>query len=55
MIPSDMNSLVYFAILLVILWIAARVFLAVTSVMLHLLWVIAVIVFVIWIVKRVAL
>ena len=49
-----MNNLVYFAIALVILWIVARVFLAVTSVMLHLVWVIAVICFIIWVVKKVA-
>ena len=49
-----MNNLVYFAVALVILWVVARVFLAVTSVMLHLVWVIALIFLVIWIVKKVA-
>ena len=49
-----MNSLVYLAIILVIIWLLARVFLAVTSVMLHLVWVIAVIFLVIWIVRKVA-
>ena len=49
-----MNSLVYLAIVLVILWVVARVFLAVTGAMLHLLWIVAVIFFVIWIFKRVA-
>lgn len=49
-----MNSLVWFAILLIIIWVVARVFLAVTSVMLHLLWIVGVILFIIWLVKRVA-
>lgn len=49
-----MNSLVYFAIVLVIIWIVARVFLAVTSVLLHLLWVLAVILFVVWVINRVS-
>ena len=51
---SGMNTLIYIAIALVVLWVLARVFLAVTSVMLHLIWVIAVIFLVIWIVKKVA-
>jgi hypothetical protein len=51
---SHMNSLIYLAIVLVILWVVARVFLAVTGAMLHLLWIVAVICFVIWIFKRVA-
>ncbi len=48
-----MNTLIYVAIALVILWVLARVFLAVTSVMFHLIWVIAVIFLVIWIVKKI--
>jgi hypothetical protein len=49
-----MNSLIYLAIVLLILWVAARVFLAVTGAVLHLLWIVAVICFVIWVIKRVA-
>jgi uncharacterized membrane protein len=49
-----MNSLIWFAILLIVIWVVARLFLAVTSAMLHLLWIIGVILFIIWLVKRVA-
>lgn len=43
-----MNSLVWLAIVLAIVWIVLRVVLAVTSVALHLLWIAAVIMFVLW-------
>jgi hypothetical protein len=49
-----MNSLIWFAILLIIIWIVARLFLAVTGAMLHLLWIIGVILLIVWLVKRVA-
>lgn len=38
---------------LVVIWILARVVLAVTSVALHLLWVVAIIVAIVWVVGRV--
>ena len=47
-----MNSFIWLAVLLVIVWIVARIFLAVTSVLLHLLWVGAVIFIVIWLIKK---
>ncbi len=43
-----MNSLVWFALLLIIIWVVARVFLAVTGAFLHLLWIVAVILFLVW-------
>jgi hypothetical protein len=49
-----MNTLIYFAIALVILWVVARVFLALTGVLLHLLWIVAVIFLVVWIIRKVA-
>lgn len=49
-----MNTLIYFAIALVVLWVVARVFLAVTGVLLHVIWIIAVIFLVVWIIKKVA-
>ncbi|MES2658507.1 MAG: hypothetical protein V4689_07810 [Verrucomicrobiota bacterium] len=47
-----MNSLLATAILLLILWIILRVALAVTGVFLHLFWVIAVILAVLWLVGK---
>ncbi len=49
-----MHTLIWFAVVLIILWIVARVFLAVTSALLHLLLIVAVIVFGIWLYHRVA-
>ncbi|MBA2743475.1 MAG: hydrophobic protein [Chthoniobacterales bacterium] len=48
------HSLLWIAILLVVIWIVARVVLAVTSVALHLLWIAAVIALVIWLISRVS-
>ena len=47
------HSLIWIAVLLVIIWIFARVILAVTSVALHLVWVVALIAAVIWVIGRV--
>ncbi len=47
------HSLIWIAVLLVIIWIFARVILAVTSVALHLLWVVAIIAGIVWVVRRV--
>jgi hypothetical protein len=48
-----MNNLIWLAVLLVIIWVVARVFLAVTGALLHVLWIVAVIVAIIWLIKRV--
>jgi len=48
------HSFLWIAILLVVIWIVARVVLAVTSLALHLLWVLAVIAIIIWLIKRVS-
>ena len=48
-----MHTFLWFAILLLIIWIVARFALAITSAMLHLVWVIAVVCFIVWLVKRV--
>jgi hypothetical protein len=47
-----MNSLIWFAIALIILWVVVRVFLAVTSAVLHLVWIVAIILFVVWLVRK---
>jgi len=49
-----MNSFLWIAILLVVVWVVARVFLAVTGAMLHLLWVIGIILLIVWLVKKFA-
>jgi hypothetical protein len=46
------HSLIWIAVLLVVIWILARVILAVTSVAFHLLWVIAIIFAIVWLVRR---
>lgn len=46
------HPLILFAVFLVVIWIVARIVLAVTSVALHLLWVVAVILAIVWIVGR---
>jgi len=45
------HTLLGLAILLVVIWIVARVVLAVTSVALHLLWVAAIVIAIIWLVS----
>ena len=47
-----MNSLIWIAVLLVIIWVVARVFLAVTSALLHVIWIIAIIALIIWAVRK---
>lgn len=47
-----MNKLLPLGLLLVIVWIILRVALAITSVFLHLLWVAAIILVVIWLVGK---
>jgi len=46
------NSLIWIAILLVVLWVVARLVLAITSVALNLLWVIAIVAAIVWVVSR---
>ena len=46
------HSLVFLALLLVVIWIVARVVLAVTSVALHGLWVVAIILLILWLMNR---
>jgi hypothetical protein len=46
------HVLILLAVVLVIIWVVARVTLAVTSVALHLLWVAAIILAIIWLVGR---
>ena len=46
------HTLLWLAIVLVIAWVVLRVALAVTSVALHLLWVAAIVMFVIWLINQ---
>jgi hypothetical protein len=47
-----MNSLIWFAVALAILWVVARVFLAVTSALLHVIWIVAIILLILWLVRK---
>ncbi len=47
------NALIFGAILLVIFWILARALLAVTSVAFHLLWIGAIVLAVVWVIRKV--
>lgn len=47
-----MSKLLILAIFLVILWVVLRVALAITGVFLHLLWIIAIILAVLWLVGK---
>ena len=46
------HSFVWIAVALVVIWIFARVLLAVTSFFLHLLWIGAIIFFLVWLAKK---
>ena len=46
------HAFIFLAILLAVIWIVARVVLAVTSVALHLLWVVAIIFLILWVINR---
>jgi len=48
-----MNNLLYLAVLLVIIWIVARVVGFVAGALLHLLWVVAIILVIVWLVRRI--
>jgi hypothetical protein len=45
---AGMRSLLYIAILLVVIWIVARVIAGVASVLLNILWIVALVMLVIW-------
>jgi hypothetical protein len=45
-----MNGIVWFAVVLLIMWLALRLALAITSGLLHLLWIAAIIMLVLWMV-----
>jgi hypothetical protein len=47
-----MNSLIYLAILLVVIWLVAVIVVKVTGFFLHLLWIAAVVLFVIWLIGK---
>jgi hypothetical protein len=47
------HALIFGAVLLVIVWIFARVALAVTAVALHLLWIVAVVLAIVWGIRKV--
>jgi hypothetical protein len=49
-----MNAVAWLAVALLILWVVLRLALAITSGLLHLLWIAAVIMFVIWLFGKVA-
>jgi hypothetical protein len=53
-IPHDpfMSKILILAVFLVILWVILRVALAITGVFLHLLWVVAIILAIIWLVGK---
>ena len=46
------HLLIFLAVLLVVIWIVAKLVLAVTSVALHALWVLAIIFAIVWLVNR---
>ncbi len=48
-----MNNLLYLAILLVVIWVAARVVGFVAGALLHLLWIVAIVLVIIWLVRKV--
>ena len=48
-----MNSLVWLAVLFIVAWLVLKLALAVTSGLLHVLWIVAVIMFVLWLIGKV--
>lgn len=47
-----MNSLIWFALVLLVIWIVVRVVFAISSAVLHLVWVVALILLIVWLVRR---
>jgi len=48
-----MSKLLMLALLLLVIWVVARVVLAVTGLMLHLLWIAALVLAAIWLIQKV--
>ncbi len=46
------HALILLAVVLMVIWVVARVALAVTSVALHLLWIAAIILAIVWLIGR---
>ena len=53
-IAVGMNAFLILAILLAVAWFVLRVALAVTGAALHLLWILAIIFFVVWLIRKIA-
>lgn len=51
---AGMNPLLILAILLVLAWVVLRVALAVTGFFLHLLWIAAIVLAVVWLIRKLA-
>ena len=49
---AGVNSLIWLALVLFIIWLVVRVVFAVTGFVFHILWVVAVILFIVWLVRR---
>ena len=47
---SMKHSLLWIAVLLIVIWVIARLTLAITSLALHILWIVAVIMIIIWLI-----
>jgi hypothetical protein len=48
-----MNSLLWIAVVLIILWVVASVTKFVVGAMLHLLWILALVLLVIWVIRKI--
>ena len=49
---AGLNSLIWIALVLFVLWIVVRVVFAITSFVFHIIWVVALILLIIWLVRR---
>lgn len=49
----NLNSLIWIALALFVLWLVIRLVFAVTGLIFHVLWIIAVVLLVIWLVRRI--
>ena len=47
-----MNSLIWLAVALFIIWIVVRVVFAITSFVFHIIWVVALILLIVWLIRR---
>ena len=47
-----MNSLIWIALVLFVIWLVVRVVFAITSFVFHIIWVVALILLIIWLVRR---